>query len=135
MISRKPHIVLSIYVDIRLIVIPEMIKLISNFPIIATNCVYKTKERMINDRLLWFLFANCPCDDVDCVFQQGQCTFIPLHYITKLLSSYRWYVYVLQARKGLIIQLEITKREEKGKIQIRPSNYNFGDKHHNIESM
>jgi hypothetical protein len=83
---------------------------------------------MINDHLLWFLFANCPFDDVDCVFQQGQCTFIPLYYIKKLLSSYRWYVCVLQARKGLIIHLEITKREEKGKLQIRASNYNFGDK-------
>ena len=47
----------------------------SNYrPIALTSCVCKTMERMINDRLVWFLESNDILTNIQCGFRQGRST-------------------------------------------------------------
>ena len=47
----------------------------SNYrPIALTSCVCKTMERMINDRLVWFLESNNLLTNIQCGFRQGRST-------------------------------------------------------------
>ena len=47
----------------------------SNYrPIALTSCVCKTMERMINDRLVWFLESNGLLSNIQCGFRQGRST-------------------------------------------------------------
>ena len=43
-------------------------------PIALTSCVCKTMERMINDRLVWFLESNGLLTNIQCGFRQGRST-------------------------------------------------------------
>lgn len=47
----------------------------SNYrPIALTSCVCKTFERMVNDRLVWFLESNGLLANIQCGFRQGRST-------------------------------------------------------------
>ena len=47
----------------------------SNYrPIALTSCVCKTMERMVNDRLVWFLESNGLLANIQCGFRQGRST-------------------------------------------------------------
>lgn len=62
----------------------------------VTSCLFKTVERMINDRLVWFFETNYHLSNIQCGFRPNRCT---IDHTVRLVS----YIHVAFARKEHVV--------------------------------